>query len=142
MKIKTDVIKYKADKKNITIRKLEALAGVKVGTFANILYGKSLRPSVDTMQRLAIALNCSVNDLITIESLETPKDEPYNQIWDAELFGESVIYITNISKQKRIGLTKEKLIALAEEAYGYSQKTGRKSLDKDFANWIVDKVTL
>lgn len=139
MKIRTDVIKYKAEKKNIPIRKLEAIAGVKIGTFANILYGKSLRPSVDTMQRLAIALNCSVNDLITIDDLEAPKAEPTAEIWDQELFSEAIVYITNIAKQKRAGLTKEKLLVLAEEAYGYSQKTGRRNLDKDFANWIVDK---
>ena len=139
MKVRTDVIKYRATKQNIPISRLETLAGVKAGTISNILYGRSQRPSADTMQKLAIALNCSVKDLITIGDIEDPQTGASTTIWDQELFTEAVVYITNISKSRKTGLSREKLLDLVDEACKYSQKLGRRNLDKDFTNWIVQK---
>ena len=49
-------------KKKITLKELSKISGVSLSTLNNILYGETKSPSINTMHKIACALNCTLND--------------------------------------------------------------------------------
>ena len=75
-----DQLQRRLKSRDISPQSLENLAGLNKGAVTNIIYNKSLNPTIETMQSIARALNCSVDDLIRdIESTPTHKEKVSSQ---------------------------------------------------------------
>lgn len=139
MIVKNNIIKQKANENGYTIRKLETIAGIKHGTLFNIINGRSKNPTAETLKKLANALNCSIYDLIG-ENETKVKTDTEEEVWYLDLYIECILYVAQESKTKKLILMKDKLLELTQEIYSYSVKSNQKEVDKNFANWILDKV--
>lgn len=59
-----DFLRQKMAEKKLTGYKLGKLTGVSQATISQILTKKRLKPRVDTVSKIAEALECSIEDLI------------------------------------------------------------------------------
>ncbi|MGI4775734.1 MAG: helix-turn-helix domain-containing protein [Janthinobacterium lividum] len=141
MKVRIEAIRYRAERKGLNIRRLEDAAGIKHGTVHNIMQGRSLKPTADTLQKIASVLDCSIYDLVIETGKQTEIRPSPEHIWDINIYLECMLYIVNSAKNRRLSLNKEKLLALVDESYAYTMKADRRNLDKVFTNWILDKIT-
>ena len=58
-------IKQLANKKNLSINKLEKIAGLQQGRAHEIISGKSKNPTVNTLSKICTALGCTFDDLLS-----------------------------------------------------------------------------
>ena len=64
-------LKYQKSLKNWTTEKLAVEANVPKDTISKILAGITRNPSMDTLQRLAAALECSIEDLVDVAPVDS-----------------------------------------------------------------------
>lgn len=80
-----DNLKRIKQEKNLTTPQLASLSGLPEKTITRILKGTTMNPYLDTLDRLAVALGCSLGDLLadtgvvigssTLPALQTKLDE-------------------------------------------------------------------
>ena len=136
-------IKHRISEAGISVHALEKKAGLKQSSIQNIIYGKSKKPSFHIMQSIAEALNCTVTELL--EEANNPINErkelgsETTQVWNADLYIDTLSTINNLAKHKSIFLSKEKMFDCAEEVYEYSLRNKKNVPDKSFADWFIEK---
>lgn len=139
-------IREKLIEAGLSVHALEKKAGLRPSAIQNILYGKSKKPSINTIQAIARALNCTVPDLL--EENENPfqgisrQEEKYisqTNEWNIDLYINTLKIVSNLLKNKNISLPKEKTLEYADEIYTYSLKTKSNAVDEIFADWIIEK---
>ena len=57
-------LKKQIESKKISVLGLERSAGLRPGSLQNILHGRSKKPNINTIQSVAKALQCSVEELL------------------------------------------------------------------------------
>lgn len=143
-------INEKMNKEGFSAYSLERSAGLKANAVHNIISGRSKNPSINILQSIAKALNCSVSDLIgeeVVNSTSAPPQEKIitsstisNTIENKELYIECLIYFCTLLRKHKCWLGKEKVWSCIDELYLYSLKTNKKKVDKHFAKWFFEKV--
>lgn len=140
-------IKHKMESKNISAHALEKQAGLKASAIHNILYGRSKNPSISTLKAIANALDCTVSDLLE-ESLSQgvhlkenshSYEESANLPWDSDLYAMCFTIVNSILKNKKIELSREKVLNLVDEVYAYSLTGHHKTVDVHFVDWLIEK---
>ncbi len=122
--------------KALSVSAVERLAGLKKNAVYNILKGISKKPSLETIQAISVALDCSINDLI--EDRGADMNQASEVLEDPNLFIESAKILTVIlsDQDKRIPL--DVFCSMSQELYLFSFKKKLEAPDRDFADWIVD----
>lgn len=63
-------IKLEMEKQNLSIQDLRKKAGVGYATLYDLLHGKRQNINTSTLEKIAMALNCTQNDLLGVEVIE------------------------------------------------------------------------
>lgn len=136
-------IKNRISEAGISVHALEKKAGLKQSSIQNIIYGKSKKPSFHIMQSIAEALNCTVTELLEEENYPINERKEFGsetaQVWNADLYVDTLNTINKLAKQKNIFLSKAKMFDCVEEVYEYSLRNKKNIPDKSFADWFVEK---
>jgi transcriptional regulator with XRE-family HTH domain len=130
------------DQRNLTSATLEKAAGLKPQTIWNIISGRSKNPKMETLQKAASALNCSVEDLLSInqhENLSVSNNDKVNLILDEELFHNSCQAVLKQLKQVNLKISLKQLLSFIEQVYEYSagKQDHLHQPDIRFTEWIV-----
>ncbi len=128
---------------NLSASALEKKAGLRPSTLHNILLGRVKNPTIESIQSIAKALNCSVSTLIGDESysfFEVLEKSNEALPWSYNLYIDALQNIIKILSKSKVELTKRELHELIEEIYTYSIKTEKNSVDKVFAEWAISKM--
>ena len=141
-------IKSKMEEKGISAHALEKMAGLRQSAVQNILYGRSKNPSIQILQAIAHALDCTVSDLIAEEesfirtqtSASTTSSKTSNAPWNCKLYIDclGVVYRL-LNKQEPVELNKELILDYVDEVYLYSLKSESNLADKNFAEWLLNR---
>lgn len=139
-------IRDKMDEKRFTVASLEREAGLKVSAVRNILLGKSKHPSADTLKAIAIALNCTVDELLGESDIQIESPAPENypnrekiNIKDFKLFGEVASETIKLFEENKKNPTINDIFFTISEVYLYSIENNMEKVDKSFLNWIYSR---
>lgn len=139
-------IKGKLTQEGLSAYSLEKRARLRPNAIHNILSGRSKKPSINIIQAIAKALNCTVSELIG----EQPKILSHLQIDDEkfdfdivenrELYIKCLSYFSSLLNKQKLWLSKTQILDYVDELYLYSfKKSATKKVDTHFAQWLVDK---
>lgn len=93
--IDTEKLKNLKDAKNMTIKEVADKAGLVEGVAAKIFAGLNDNPTLDTLRKLAKALDCIIDDFLVSEAEE---DSPYYHDKETNKLAQEIFE----DKQKRI----------------------------------------
>lgn len=110
-------IRHEIEARGWTVRELERQAGLKENGVLSILKGRSLNPRIDTIQKIALAFDCTVGDLLgeTAGNSQTDstRQEVNRRIYDILFF--------NLCMMADSGETQMDVRAIEDAATGLTQ---------------------
>jgi len=146
----TSVLKEKIiermEAKNLSIAELERRAGLSIHSVRNILKGRIKKPSAQSLQAIAEALECSIIDLMSaapsanegfLQETErkirklSPLDYP-NLILDCAQ------KILNLISERNYKVSVEEYLDIVKKAYLYSSREEPRKFDLRFAEWLLE----
>jgi DNA-binding Xre family transcriptional regulator len=114
-------------------------SGLPVTTIKSIIYGKSAGQRVSTLEKLAKAFDCSVNDLIT--DLDDGNQSNNEQL-DTVLFKECIDAVELYLQHKPLSYSKQKIVVAVDSLFSLLIKKKRRnlpySIDNDTIEWIFE----
>lgn len=138
-----DRLLQKMEMANINARDLERKAGLSLTAVSNILNGRSKNPTIETIAAIAQTLDCSIDELVHEItpgiSRSQPLEKEKSHEWNFFLLKETISYIEEYLKAKNYPLSFEEGMLLTKEIYTYSLGKPSKALDKQFAEWLINK---
>ncbi len=141
-------IRDRMEAKNLTIYALEKKAGLNRSAVRNILQGFSKNPSIEILSAVALALDCTLNDLAgTSESgqfsYKSDKKVAHktkeSNLWYKDLYLENVRVLSTLASERGLELNLEQMTNLIQESYKYSLSKNSHNADKDFCNWLISR---
>ncbi|MBS0186397.1 MAG: helix-turn-helix transcriptional regulator [Proteobacteria bacterium] len=133
-----DQLEKKLKEKNLSPRGLETKAHLGTGVVRNILLGKS-NPTFKTLEAIAHALECSVDDLI---SKETPEEILSSLLpkhiypWNEEMYFQSFSTVKSYMHEHNLTLPAKKVVEIIWALYTLSLSKSLNYIDKDLCNWV------
>lgn len=117
--LQDNILRLAADQ-HLSIAEVNRRAGLSASSVRNIVYGKSISPRGDTLQKIAKVFGVSVEDLLGIPAAST---ENTNTLYNAEL-GEMVDNLFNsyVIKNK-ISIPIDKARRFKKVLYNFTQQT-------------------
>ncbi|MBY0264063.1 MAG: helix-turn-helix transcriptional regulator [Holosporales bacterium] len=132
-------IKKKLVEHNLSASALERKAGIRPSTLQNILQGRSKNPSIEVLQSVAQALNCSVSELLG-ENHALPETLVKAEKWVPEVYVNATQAVWAVCKKRQLDISKKLFFQAVEQVYAYCSQYDRVNVDKDFADWVVMQV--
>ena len=131
--------------KNLSIAELERRAGLSIHSVRNILKGRIKKPSAQSLQAIAEALECSLMDLINASStsgddfaslaqskkMSPPIDYP-------ELMLECSKTVLMLVKDCDPKISVDEYLDIVKKVYFYSSKEEPRRADLRFAEWLIE----
>jgi transcriptional regulator with XRE-family HTH domain len=127
-------VKRLLEKRNWSQTDLEKKIGTKTNV-NNILRGRSQYPTIELLQKIAIAFNIEVTELLKEE--DNNRYEPINH----QLLTISFNRVMDIIKpiEKKFSITPKNIFSIVNEVYDYSQKLNIDTIDDKFIEWVISK---
>jgi transcriptional regulator with XRE-family HTH domain len=138
-------IKNRMESLGINVRALERKAGLNTGAVNNILNGASANPTAETLNALANAFDCMVDELLGRSALQTSSeleiniDNFHSYQWSPTLYASIVAELNKQIAEKQINITSEKALYIIQEVYLYSLKKHKEAADGSLIDWLLDK---
>ncbi len=134
------------DAKNLSIAELERRAGLSIHSVRNILKGRIKKPSAQSLQAIAEALECSIVDLM---NNAPTKPSPFPQESRArtkkrtaleypELMKECTEKVLDIIQQKKFKVSVDEYLDITKKVYFYSSREEPRSFDMRFTEWLIE----
>ena len=131
--------------KNLSINGLERKAGLKQSAVHNILLGRSKKPSAETLQAIAAALECTLDDLLAqddVLSIDSRKIASSSKNSSQEqvilpLFRDACVQLSDIIASENIEVSLKDLLYLISESYRYAVGKHDQTFDLEFALWLL-----
>lgn len=100
----------------------------------NILRGRSQYPTIELLQKIALAFNIEITDLLK------EQDEVYESI-NHQLLATAFNRVIDIIKplEKQFSITPKNIFSIVNEVYDYSQKLNIDKLEDKFIEWVISK---
>ena len=131
-------IQTRMAQKGFSVAGLEKRAGLKESAVKNILYGQSKKPSLEIVNAIAKALECSIQELIG-ETNSSKKTATNETVFKAELFTEATNSIINHLKETDKAITTEQVVELILETYKYSIDNSEDFIHDSVSKYLVKK---
>ena len=130
--------------KNLTIPAFEKKAGLPHHAVRNIVRGRSLKPNAETLNDIARALGCTVEDLLEKElpqekDIPDKKKEPIDTLYEhPKLLKETVEFVITFLEKNPHDLTLEQVLNCIKLIYqGSMNNTPPRINDEDAAFWMI-----
>jgi len=138
MSITQKKVKNYLEKKGWSIVTASEKSGLPVTTIKSIIYGKSAGQRVTTLEKLAKAFDCSVNDLIA----DTNDLKINNEQLDITLFRECLDTVAIYLQKKQLSHPKHKIMKVVDSLFSLLIKKKQRNLpyliDDETIEWIID----
>lgn len=134
--------------KNFSIAELERRAGLSIHSVRNILKGRIKKPSAQSLQAIAEALECSIIDLMSATSAieagfshdvdrkikkRPPLDYPELMLACSEKIMERIIEKNLVTK-----VSIDEYFEVIKKVYLYSSREEPRHVDIRFAEWLIE----
>jgi len=132
------------DATGLSISALERKAGLKINVARNIVRGQSKRPTAETLQAIANAMDCTIQDLLGVQKEVFPSQDKHTPekslcLEHPNLLEDSLHCILKIIQENKCRLTVKQTLLLLEEVYAYTLKKEPPKVDPDFVEWFVKR---
>jgi transcriptional regulator with XRE-family HTH domain len=132
--------------KNLSIAELERRAGLSIHSVRNILKGRIKKPSAQSLQAIAEALECSIIDLINHSSSSgeiypsefKEKAKKHSPLDYPDLMLECSQKVLEIIEEKNCTISVDEFMEVLKKVYFYSSREEPRKLDTRFAEWLVE----
>lgn len=132
--------------KNFSIAELERRAGLSIHSVRNILKGRIKKPSAQSLQAIAEALECSIIDLMSATSaIEAgfPQDidrriKKRPPLEYPDLMLACLEKILKKVTEKNIKITIDEYFEVVKKVYLYSSREEPREVDVRFAEWLIE----
>jgi transcriptional regulator with XRE-family HTH domain len=132
--------------KNLSIAELERRAGLSIHSVRNILKGRIKKPSAQSLQAIAEALECSIIDLM---SGSTPRSDGYmpelhgrirkrTRMDHPDLMLDCSDKILALIAEKEIKVSVDEYLDALKKVYFYSSREEPRKFDMRFAEWLIE----
>jgi transcriptional regulator with XRE-family HTH domain len=139
-------ITERMEAKNLSIAELERRAGLSIHSVRNILKGRIKKPSAQSLQAIAEALECSIVDLMNASAptgegfvLEPQgrirKRSPLNYL---DLMAECTEKILDIITERKLKISVDEFLEVVKKVYFYSAREEPRKFDLRFAEWLIE----
>ena len=130
-------IELRLKAKNLSIAKLERLAGLKIHAVRNIIKRKIKKPNTENLLAIANVLECSIADLMAGEKIS--KNLEHNKTAlsenDFDIRQECQKAILSYIEDHKIHTSVDEFFKMSSKVYGYSAFEGTRKFDHKFMNW-------
>lgn len=134
------------EEKNLSIAELERRAGLSIHSVRNILKGRIKKPSAQSLQAIAEALECSIIDLMNDgahSSVMLPhelerkyKKSPLLECPD--LMVDCASTVLKLVTEASHKITVDEFLDIVRKVYFYSSKEEPRTLDMRFTEWLIE----
>jgi len=141
--VKEQIIK-RMESKNLSISALERRAGLSIHSVRNVLKGRIKKPSAQSLQVIAEALDCSLSDLLDPYSLansQAAQDPLANILVDMPLMHNCCKEIFACFTKQDHQLTISECFKIISDVYFYSTKASIKTADVRFIQWTQQELS-
>ncbi|HUX80238.1 MAG TPA: helix-turn-helix transcriptional regulator [Alphaproteobacteria bacterium] len=139
-------IMERMEAKNLSIAELERRAGLSIHSVRNILKGRIKKPSAQSLQAIAEALECSILDLMnsapTISGGFSPqlqgrmrKRSPLDY---PDLMLNCSKKILDLITDKKLKVSVDEYLDVVKKVYFYSSREEPRKFDTRFAEWLIE----
>jgi transcriptional regulator with XRE-family HTH domain len=130
------------DKQHLSVRALEKKAGLKRSAVQNILNGLSMSPRIETINAIAEALDCKVEDLISPQDLTENIKHKESRTLDLS-FNQSkllkVVVDEVLSAAGKTEISNKQMFFVIQETFLYCLENKKETVDPSFVNWLIKK---
>lgn len=130
-------LQQKISDSSLSVSEVERRAGLGSGSLRNFLLGRVKKPSLDAISAVARALSCELVDLVK-EDFQG-EIETFTLPWNHKIYTEVLLFIQNFISKNNLNWDLDNVLTIAREIYSYSIKDNGDSIDKRFAEWIINK---
>ena len=137
--LKEKITEYLEDY-DTSIQAFERKAKLSRNSVYSILTDKSKNPNIDTVLKIADALDCSLDELLERKNFlkKTANDKLLKIQLNVPLFKSIYKYLCDYIEQEQLtGLNLGQIIDSIEEIYKYCLTQETESVDKHFAAWYL-----
>lgn len=139
-------ITERMEAKNLSIAELERRAGLSIHSVRNILKGRIKKPSAQSLQAIAEALECSIIDLMATSPstnegflYETErKIRKHSPLEYPDLMLKCSQKILDLIAEKNHTVGVEEYLDVVKKVYFYSSREEPRKLDIRFAEWLIE----
>lgn len=132
--------------KNFSIAELERRAGLSIHSVRNILKDRIKKPSAQSLQAIAEALECSIVDLMSTTSATEagfPQDTDRRikkrpPLEYPDLMLECLEKIMKKVTEKNIKISVDEYFEVVKKVYLYSSREEPREVDTRFAEWLIE----
>lgn len=137
-KIKVDEIRKIIKDKHLSVAAAERKAGLKRNIIQNILYGRSKVPSLKTVQAIADALECNLEEIVDASHILQENKPPQTKTsWDSDIYSHAVERVTHAADMRGLVTFYEDMIPVINDAYLYAVENDLTTLDDPIINWLL-----
>ncbi len=125
------------------VRFFERKNGLTPGTINNIINGTSSNPTAETLNTLANAFECSIDDLLNRNTNQTSSNNNSaalkSSVWKSDLYIEISKELAKEIEKGQIKINADKALKIIQEVYSYLIKKNKTSVDESLIGWVLDK---
>ncbi len=132
--------------KNLSIAELERRAGLSIHSVRNILKGRIKKPSAQSLQAIAEALECSILDLMSPAPLTSGGYSPQSQgrmrkrspLDYPDLMLNCSKKIIDLITERKLKVSVDEYSEIVKKVYFYSSREEPRKFDMRFAEWLIE----
>jgi transcriptional regulator with XRE-family HTH domain len=139
-------IMERMEAKNLSIAELERRAGLSIHSVRNILKGRIKKPSAQSLQAIAEALECSILDLLNSTPSTSGGYTPQMQgrmrkrspLDYPDLMISCSQKILDLVTEKKVKISVDEYLEVVKKVYFYSSREEPRKFDMRFAEWLIE----
>lgn len=139
-------IMERMEAKNLSIAELERRAGLSIHSVRNILKGRIKKPSAQSLQAIAEALECSILDLMNTTPSTSGGYSPQMQgrmrkrspLEYPDLMLNCSQKILDLISQRKLKVSVDEYLEVIKKVYFYSSREEPRKFDMRFAEWLIE----
>ncbi len=132
--------------KNLSIAELERRAGLSIHSVRNILKGRIKKPSAQSLQAIAEALECSIIDLMSTSPSTREGYVPdargrvrkRSPLEYPDLMLNCSAKILDFIAERNLKVSVDEYSEIVKKVYFYSSREEPRKLDVRFAEWLIE----
>lgn len=138
MEFNKDLIVNYIRSNDLSIHRFEQLAGVARNCVTKILKGEHSNPTLETLSRIAITINCTVGELLNDKSIDSPHIKNIPLPFNETLYESVNSFVLGIANEYAISF--HEFVELVTNIYSYSYLNNKQEIDLSFAKWFSNEL--
>ncbi len=121
---------------NLSVRKVEQLAGLGKGSLQNFLVARTKSPTLETLHAVSEVLKSDLTELLGVVSDKDGEQNEENV--NLEVFASVFNHVKQFLLANKLSVKNKRFLDLFKTIYYFCLSKNTAALDVDFANWYLE----